>query len=69
MANLGLIAFVTLNISILSGRTQEVKNMIPNKCMALLEQCFLKSTEELKFSLPVQITEINKESYSRIKSY
>ena len=62
-------AFVTLNVAILSGRNQETKNMISNKCLEILRPIFRESMKKLKFSLTVQITEIDKESYAKEKSY
>ncbi len=62
-------AFVSLNVAILSGRSQETKNMISNKCLELLKQVFAKSLKQLKFSLTVRITEMDKESYAKEKSY
>ncbi len=61
--------FVTLNVAILSGRSQETKNMISKKCLELLKLAFAESLKKLKFSLTVQITEMDKESYARTKNY
>jgi len=62
-------AFVALNVAILSGRAQETKNMISNKCLKVLKLIFAESFNQLKFSLTVQITEMDKESYAREKNY
>jgi len=62
-------AFVTLNVAILSGRSQETKNMISKKCLELLKLAFAESLKKLKLSLTLQITEMDKESYARIKNY
>lgn len=62
-------AFVTLNIAILSGRDPSVKLMLSNKCLKLLNPFFTKSFKQLKFSLTVQISELDKESYAKEKSY
>ncbi len=62
-------AFVSLNVSILSGRSQEIKNMISNKCLDLLKLAFTESLKKLKFSLTVQISELEKDSYARVKNY
>ena len=62
-------AFVTLNVAILGGRSQEIKNMISNKCLELLKSTFNESLKQLKFSLTVQITEMDMESYAKEKSY
>ena len=62
-------AFVTLNISILSGRDASLKAMLSNKCLELLQPFFPESFKRLKFSLTVQISELDKDSYSKAKSY
>ena len=62
-------AFVTLNVAILSGRSQGTKNMISNKCLELLKLRFVQSLKKLKFSLSVQIAEMDKEIYARTKNY
>lgn len=62
-------AFVTLNVAILSGRSAETKSMISNKCLDLLKRSFTESLKKLKFSLTVQFTEMDKESYAKEKSY
>jgi 5-carboxymethyl-2-hydroxymuconate isomerase len=62
-------AFVTLNVAILSGRSQETRNMISNNCLDFLKSKFIESFKELKFSLTVQISEMDKESYAKEKNY
>jgi len=62
-------AFVTLSVEILSGRDAETKQLIAEKCLNLLEFFFSESIDSLLFSLTVQIKEIDKPSYQRIKTY
>ncbi len=62
-------AFVTLSVQILSGRDAKTKQMISNNCLKILENFFPNSLKNLKFSLTVQIYEIDKDSYARIKTY
>ncbi len=62
-------AFVSLNVFILSGRSSAIRKMISSKFLNLLTQLFAESLKQLKFSLTVQITEIDKGSYAKGKSY
>lgn len=62
-------AFVTLNVEILSGRSEETRQMLAERCLKLLETFFRESIDSLLFSLTVQIKEIDKPSYQRIKTY
>lgn len=62
-------AFATLNIAILSGRDSTVKAVLTDKCLKVLKPFFKKSCKQLKFSLTVQVSELHKESYAKVKSY
>jgi len=62
-------AFATLSIQILSGRDDKTKKTISENCLKILEPFFKNSLKNMKFSLTVQIKEIDKTSYSRIKTY
>ncbi len=62
-------AFVSLAVEILSGKDEDTKKRIAEDCLKVLETNFQDSIKAMKFSLTVQIREIDKVSYSRIKSY
>lgn len=62
-------AFVTLALEILSGKNEEVKKKIATDCLKVLEANYKESLQTFKLSLTVQIREIDKPSYSRIKTY
>ena len=62
-------AFVTINFSILSGRDTETKKMLSNLLLKFLDEYFCESRKKLKLSLTVQISELSKEYYGRIKNY
>ena len=61
--------FATLSVQVLSGRDDKTKKMISDSCLKILEPFFENSLKSMKFSLTVQIYEIDKASYARIKSY
>lgn len=62
-------AFVALNISILSGRSAEIKKKISQDCLEILKLSFPESREKLKLSLSVRINEMDKETYRRDKNF
>ena len=62
-------AFVALTVSILSGRSDEVKISISTACAEALKNFFAESFEQLKLSLTVQINEMDKGSYTRINNF
>jgi 5-carboxymethyl-2-hydroxymuconate isomerase len=62
-------AFVALKISILSGRDELTKKSISEKCLEVLKKSFSESLEKLKLSITVEIQEIDKGTYGRIKNY
>ena len=62
-------AFVTINLSILSGRDDETKKKLSDLLLKLLEEYFAESFSELKLSLTVQISELDKNRYGCLKSY
>jgi len=61
--------FVTLNISILSGRSDTVKELISSGCLEILKNIFKDSSGQLKMSITVQITDMHKSSYQKYMSY
>ena len=62
-------AFVTLKISLLSGRDKKIRQDISKKCLDVLKKSYPLSMEKLKLSVTVQIVEMDKESYSREINY
>jgi 5-carboxymethyl-2-hydroxymuconate isomerase len=62
-------AFVTLNVQILSGRTDEVKAQVSEALLETLKPAFPATFAQMTFSLTVQITDIHRPSYRRHISY
>jgi len=62
-------AFVTLNVQILSGRTDEVKAQLSESLLGVLARAFPRTFTQMKCSLTVQITDIHRPSYRRQISY
>jgi 5-carboxymethyl-2-hydroxymuconate isomerase len=62
-------AFVTLNIQLLDGRSDEFKEDLAQSALKLLSKYFEKTFKELKTSLTVQITDIHRKSYNRKINY
>ena len=62
-------AFVTINLSILSGRNDEIKKKLSDTLLNCLEEYFSESLNKLKLSLTVQISELDKNTYGRLKNY
>ena len=58
-------AFVTLNVQILGGRTDEVKAQLTEALLPALARHFPLAFAERIFSLTVQITDIHRPSYRR----
>jgi len=61
--------FVTLTLSILSGRSKETKKMLSVICLKVLKEEFSNSLAKLLFSITVQVKELDKDSYGKITSY
>ncbi len=62
-------AFVTLNIQILSNRSDSVKNQIARAAMPILAEAFPKTFAQMKCSITVQISDIHRPSYQRQINY
>jgi 5-carboxymethyl-2-hydroxymuconate isomerase len=58
-------AFVTLNVQILSGRTDEVKAQLSEALLPVLARAFPRTVAGMRCSLTVQITDIHRPSYRR----
>ena len=61
-------AFVTLNIQILDGRSDNIKKEISQKALNLLRDNFPKSLKDLDFSITVQVSDIHP-CYCRLVNY
>jgi 5-carboxymethyl-2-hydroxymuconate isomerase len=62
-------SFVTLNLQILDGRSDEIKRELSGLALEILVAAFPKSLAEQKCSITVQISEIHHASYQRRVSY
>lgn len=62
-------AFVTINLQILGGRTDEVKAQISEALLQVLVDAFPRTLAEMRCSLTVQISDLHKPSYRRAISY
>ncbi|MFC2088362.1 5-carboxymethyl-2-hydroxymuconate Delta-isomerase [Calditrichota bacterium] len=60
--------FVTLNVEILSGRSDEVKTKISESLIPLLIKFFHKTISQKNCSITVQISDINRASYQKYVS-
>lgn len=58
-------AFVTLQIKILSGRELMIRKRLSEGALALLEKTFPLSRQKLQCSITVAIEEIDRETHSR----
>ncbi len=58
-------AFITLNIQLLDGRSDDFKKELAESTMDVLNKYFMKTLEKLKTSITVQISDIHRHSYSR----
>jgi 5-carboxymethyl-2-hydroxymuconate isomerase len=57
--------FVTLNLRLLSGRSDEVKAALSRSILELLERAFARTLAETTCSLTVQVSEIHRPSYQK----
>ncbi len=62
-------AFVTLNVQILDGRTDEVKGQLSEALLPVLAGAFPRTFAKMTCSLTVQITDIHRASYRRQINY
>ncbi len=62
-------AFVTLNLQILDGRSDEVKAQLSEALLPLLLAAFPNTMAGMRCSLTVQVTDIHRPSYRRAISY
>ena len=62
-------AFVTLNVQILDGRTDEVKAQLSEALLSVLARAFPRTFAQMTCSLTVQVTDIHRASYRRQINY
>jgi 5-carboxymethyl-2-hydroxymuconate isomerase len=62
-------SFVTVNLQILEGRSDEAKRELTQMVLDVLAPAFPKSIANQKFSITVQVTEIHRASYQRRVNY
>lgn len=62
-------SFVTLNLQILDGRSDEFKRQIADMALEILVASFQKPLVEQKCGVTVQVSEIHRASYQRHVSY
>jgi len=61
-------AFITLNIKLLDGRSDQFKKDLAQSALNLLSKYFTKTLNDLKTSISVQISNIHRNSYSKIST-
>jgi len=61
--------FVTMNLAILSGRSEEVKAKLSRSVLELLERTFARTLAETICSLTVQVSELHRPSYQKTVSH
>jgi 5-carboxymethyl-2-hydroxymuconate isomerase len=59
--------FIALEICILDGRSDEIKNKISSIAMQILERCFMRTQEETDCSITTRISDIHRASYKKLK--
>jgi len=62
-------SFVTLNIQMLDGRSDDMKRELARMASEILVEAFPKSLARQKCSITVQVSEIHRSSYQRHVSY
>ena len=62
-------SFVTLNLQILDGRSDEIKRELTQMALEILVGAFPKSLANQKCSITVQVSDIHRASYQRHVSY
>ena len=58
-------SFITLNMQILDGRSDEIKRELTQMALEILIEAFPKSLAEQKCSITVQVSDIHRASYQR----
>jgi 5-carboxymethyl-2-hydroxymuconate isomerase len=59
---------ITMNLCLLSGRSDEVKTDLARSVRELLESAFAKTLAETICSLTVQVSELHRPSYQKVVS-
>jgi len=60
--------FVTMNLSLLAGRSDEVKAALSRSVLELLERAFARTLAETICSLTVHVSELHRPSYQKAVS-
>lgn len=60
--------FITMNLAVLTGRSDEVKAHMARAVRELLERSFPRTLAEKKCSLSVQVSELHRPSYQKVLS-
>jgi 5-carboxymethyl-2-hydroxymuconate isomerase len=60
--------FITMNLAILTGRSDEVKAHMARAVRELLERSFPRTLADKKCSLTVQVSELHRPSYQKVLS-
>jgi 5-carboxymethyl-2-hydroxymuconate isomerase len=61
-------AFVHLQVAIMEGRSEEVRQTVSSALLKLLETIFDSQLKKQKLSITVEIRELNRNSYSKSSS-
>lgn len=56
-------AFIHLDISLMEGRTKEMKQQIGSECIQLLKAYFTKEANDIDLQITVEIRDINRDFY------
>jgi len=61
--------FVTVDVQMLEGKSDAVKAQLAESVLAVLERAYPETLARTRCSLTVQITDIHRGSYRRIRTY
>ena len=61
--------FVTVDVQMLGGKSDEVKAQLADSVLAVLERAYPETLARTRCSLTVQISDIHRASYRRIRTY
>lgn len=61
-------AFVTLDVQVMEGRSDEVKAALGDALLPVLVRAFPRSAEGMRLNLTVQISDLHRPSYRRHQS-
>lgn len=61
-------AFVTLDVQVMEGRSDDVKASLSEALMPVLQRAFPRSAEGMRLNITVQISDLHRASYRRHQS-